>query len=239
MGNILATSISGIPHLAAFDELAKQQFEGIDLTKLMMYLVDTAPSEALIHLAEQFNVLGWKGWNISQSEEDRRALIKKAIELNRYKGTVWAIKEACRAVGFDDAEVREGVGINFDGSWNFDGNTMFSGGAWYNFRVIINLPDGIEINATNHELVRQLVLTYKNARSILIDISYRIIFVDVIDLSDEFLEFTDEGIVDTIAEGFYFNGLHAFDGSQLFEKAADIINLTVWKNGVIIEQDEF
>lgn len=239
MGRTLSTAISNVPHLAAFDDLAKHRLEGVDLSVLMMYIIDTAPESALVYLAEQFNVLGWKGWNLTQTESDRRDLIKRAIELNRYKGTVWAIKESCRSVGFDDASVIEGVGIDYDGTYVHDAAITYAGGSWYNFRVIITTPDNVEINGSNHDLVRELILAYKNARSILIDISYQLVFSDGLGLTDEFLEFTDEGIVEAISTGIVYDGLPLYNSVYLHDKAIDDISLTIYQNGVIIEQDEF
>jgi len=40
------------------------------------------------------DVLGWKGWNIAKTEQERRNLIRTAIKLHKYKGTTISIKMA-------------------------------------------------------------------------------------------------------------------------------------------------
>lgn len=182
---LLASGIAHIPHLAAFDDMVKSRLESLDLSALLVYVVDSVPADALYYLASQFDVLGWKGWNLAQTDADRRALIKKAIELHRYKGTVWAIKEAVRAVGFDDAKVKEHVGFDYDGAIDYDGTEVFSGGHWANFRVIVGLPDDIPINATLISLLTNLILEYKNARSNLTDIAFYINFSDTMSFNDD------------------------------------------------------
>lgn len=158
--------------MAAFDDMVKARFSALSLASVMTYMIDTVPAAGLYHLAKQFDVLGWKGWNLAQTDADRRELIKKAIELHRYKGTVWAIKEAVKSVGFNDCEVIEHVGLDYNGAETYDGSVTYSGGHWANFRVKIGLPDTIAITTETIELVTRLVMAYKNARSNLVDITF-------------------------------------------------------------------
>lgn len=240
MDRPLATGIQGAAHLVAFDDLAKQRFESLDLSSILMFVIDTAPASALPFLASQFNVLGWRGWNIATTESDKRELLKKAIELNRRKGTVWAIKEACKSVGFEDAEVIEGVGVDYDGTYNHDSSITYGSGAnWFNFRVIIQIGSDVEINQSSNQNVRELILAYKNARSILTDISYRLIFSDQLTINDEFLDLDGDLIVDTIGPGITHNGIHSYNGDNLYDNRPDIIDLTIFKNNQIIENDTF
>lgn len=179
MANI-ASGISQIPHLAAFDDMAKARFDNLDVSALLVYVIDTVPEPALYYLASQFDVLGWKGWNLAQAVADRRALIKKAIELHRYKGTVWAIKQAVQSVGFNDCKVIEHVGLDYDGAITYDGTSAYSGGHWANFRVKIGLADTITVDADLLDLTVRLVLEYKNVRSTLIDITFVSNFTDTV-----------------------------------------------------------
>src|SRR5687768_14055463 len=109
----LADSIAHIPHLAAFDLLVKKRFSELELDKLLIYLIDTVQADAIPYFAEQFDVLGYKGFRLAHNEADQRAIIKKSIELHRFKGTLWAVKEALKAVGYGDAVIEEHV----DGHW--------------------------------------------------------------------------------------------------------------------------
>lgn len=182
---IIASGIAHVPHLAAFDDMVKSRLESIDLSAMLVYVVDSVPASALYYLAAQFDVLGWKGWNLAQTDADRRELIKRAIELHRYKGTIWAIKQAVKSVGFDNCEVIEHVGLDYDGAVVHDGSEVYAGGHWANFRVKITVPGNVEVNTETFELVRRLVLEYKNARSNLVDITFKTAITDELLPTDE------------------------------------------------------
>jgi len=68
----------------------------LDLTPLLVYIIDHVDSSALPHLAWQFHI---EGWELARTEQEKRNLIKKAIELHRYKGTLLGIKTACQLAG--------------------------------------------------------------------------------------------------------------------------------------------
>src|ERR1700752_76083 len=123
-GSILADSISYLSHLAAFDLLVKNRFSDLELDKLLVYLIDTVDSDAIPYLAEQFDVLGYKGFRLANTETDQREIIKRSIELHRYKGTLWAVREALTSIGFGNAIIVEHVEDH-----------------WAKFRVTIELGD--------------------------------------------------------------------------------------------------
>ena len=72
----------------------------LDLTRLLVYLIDTVEPSALPHLSEQFSITGYDGWALAQGTTDRRELIKRAIELHQRKGTPWAVRTALETAGF-------------------------------------------------------------------------------------------------------------------------------------------
>ena len=76
-----------------FSELTEQ-----DLQKLFVYAVDNQPEEVLDWLAWQFHV---EGYDLAKTVEEKRNLVKNAIELHRYKGTRYAIKQALAALGLN------------------------------------------------------------------------------------------------------------------------------------------
>ncbi|ECT9547826.1 phage tail protein I [Salmonella enterica] len=84
------------------------RLQNIDLTPLLVYLVDLTEVTALPWLADQLAITGDNGWNLAESEDARRALIKNAIELHRYKGTPWSVRQVIRNLGFGEVELREG-----------------------------------------------------------------------------------------------------------------------------------
>ncbi|MFT8211441.1 MAG: phage tail protein I, partial [Symbiopectobacterium sp.] len=95
----LPPPLEGDISLRALGRLAAR-LDSIDLGVLMVYLVDIVDSFALPWLGEQFSLTGDNGWELAESDDVRRTLIKSAIELHRYKGTPWSIREIIRRFGF-------------------------------------------------------------------------------------------------------------------------------------------
>lgn len=78
-----------------------ERLERLDLSVLLVYLIDLVGADLLPLLAEQFHVMGDEGWLLANTDEQRRELIRRAIELHRYKGTVWAVKEVLHVLNVD------------------------------------------------------------------------------------------------------------------------------------------
>jgi P2-related tail formation protein len=187
MSNILATGISNIPHLKVFDQIAEERLAELDLSVLLIYMIDTVNADALPILAEQFDVLGYKGWRfVEENVEQQRELIKSAIELHRYKGTPWSIKEALRKIGFGGAEIVEGVGQFYDGTFYHNAAVTYSGlSNWACFRVIFDLGNVKGINATQTTDLIALINEYKNARSKLVDLAFSKNIEDTVTMVDQ------------------------------------------------------
>ena len=81
----------------ALDKVAADRMDALPLNAALIYDFDRVHESALLVLGEQFNLLGRSGLDLSgfssASELERRELLKKAIDLHRYKGTRWAIKQ--------------------------------------------------------------------------------------------------------------------------------------------------
>lgn len=71
----------------------------LELTRTVLYDFDQVEAQALVHLAEQFNVLGDAGWDLADTEAKKRALLKEAIALHCMKGTPYAVKRALELLG--------------------------------------------------------------------------------------------------------------------------------------------
>jgi len=89
-------------NIEALNELI-DRLGNLDLTSLLIYIIDHVHESALSHLAWQFHI---EGWELAQTEQDKRNLIKRAIELHRYKGTLYGIKTACEIAGSKVLRVR-------------------------------------------------------------------------------------------------------------------------------------
>ena len=98
---------------------------------------------------ELLDLLGWQfhieGYDLAKTVEEKRRLIKNAIELHRYKGTPYAIRKVLEALGLQ-GEVKE---------W------FEYGGEPYYFKVFVG-------SITSKELWQKLIALinqYKNERS--------------------------------------------------------------------------
>lgn len=67
---------------------------------------DKCPAPLLPYLAAEVSV---DGWELAESDDARRALIKSAIALHQKRGTPWAIREVIRRLGFGEVALVEGV----------------------------------------------------------------------------------------------------------------------------------
>lgn len=210
-GTVLADSIAYIPHLDAWNKLFLTWFKEKDYSRFLIYIVDIVSADALPFLGWQFDVLGYKGWKLTTNDDERRALIKKAIELHRYKGTLWAVKESLKSIGFGDAVITEHVDDH-----------------WAKFRISVDLGER-PLGETEIEDILQMVNTYKNTRSHLADISYSVRFADSVTPVDTGSAEPGEHNSDTVITGAQrlYDGTYNYDGGIDHSKDADILIVTV------------
>lgn len=126
------------------------------LDQVGLYDLDHTPVPALAFLAEQFGVMGTKGWILARNDSERRQLIKEAIALCRRKGTPWAVKQALAAVGWPGMVLEERLEAH-----------------WALFRVSQAIPDK-EVTAADYAFVREVVEAWKPARCVLDAIRFRL-----------------------------------------------------------------
>jgi phage tail P2-like protein len=143
---LLPPPLAGDERFRALGQLAAR-ISDIDLSPLLVYLIDTVNASALPHLAEQFHVLN-EGWQFARDDDERRRLLKQAIALHRTKGTPWAIKNALASLGWD-ARISE---------W------FEYGGDPYRFRVDVELS-GQGISDAEHDAIAAMIDAFKNVRS--------------------------------------------------------------------------
>lgn len=211
MPNVSPDSIAKAPHVAAFDDLFDKRLGDLPLDSVLVYLIDTVDASALPYLAEQFDVLGYKGYRLATTDAQRRAIIKKAIELKRYMGTVWAIRQALESVGFGaEAVIEEGVGTTGDPAVD-----------WAIFRISIDLGDEAGISGTQEDELTRLINEYKNVRSHLESIAYKAVISDELQPQDGELTIdVDSGNEsDALSYGTrYYDGTWACDGSINYDE---------------------
>jgi phage tail P2-like protein len=223
---VLASALRRSEHIVAFDKLAGQMFDDLDLTPLLIYMIDTVPASALPYLAAQFDILGYKGWRFANTEAEQRELLKKAIELHRFKGTPWSIKEAIRRAGYGGAEIIEGVGRFLDGTWLLNGTVTLNGlGNWACFRVVFDLGNEKGIDAQESADVQELVKEYKNARSRLVDISYEKNLDETVTIGEELLIQMELADLTVFFSGRNLDGTWLLNGSVLPNAYAEDISI--------------
>ncbi|MDM8214707.1 phage tail protein I [Desulfovibrio piger] len=112
-------------------------------------LFDRVDASALASLAEQFHVMGDEGWNLAGTEAARRALLKRAIELHRHKGTPWAVRTALETALPTEATIKEWFA--------YDGDPFF-------FRVRLDVSE-LGLDESGMTSAARLIFDYKNVRS--------------------------------------------------------------------------
>jgi len=217
--NILADSIAGVPHLAAFDAMVAARMNTVELEALLVYVIDSVSASALPTLARQFDVEGFVGYGVATNDAQRREIIKRAIELKRYMGTVFAIKEAMRTVGYTDATLTEGIDI---------GDPLID---WARFSIDSELGDTVGLDGVSQSNLAKLIREYKNVRSYLEGISYKLGIFDTIPELIDTLNITYEA--PTLEENlghkrFFYDGVYNYDGAQKYLESNDslIINIS-------------
>lgn len=126
------------------------RYSELDLSKLLVYLVENSDEATLEHLGSQFHILGYEGWLLAKNKEEKANLVKNSKKLHIYKGTKHALNEVLKTLNLQGK-----IQQYFEYS-----------GIPYHFKVLIDVLDrGID----EETLIRldNLVEEYKNERSIL------------------------------------------------------------------------
>ncbi|MFM4722368.1 phage tail protein I [Aeromonas veronii] len=133
--DLLPPSATRLEHLTAAALAYNLTPEVITSTRF----ADTCPTPLLPWLAWARSV-DW--WELAESEDQQRALIKASFRLHKRKGTPWAIKEALNVLGFGDSTIIErATGRRYDGTLSYNGNEPHGDPTrWAVYRVILTRP---------------------------------------------------------------------------------------------------
>lgn len=216
--NILADSIAGIPHLAAFDAVASARMNAVEIENMLVYIIDTVSASALPVLARQFDIEGFRGYGLATTDAQRRAVIKQAIELKRYMGTVWAIRQAMLAVGYEGATLVEGI------------DTGDPATDWARFSIESVIGDTVGVDGASQTELAKLIREYKPARSWLQGISYVLSISDTLGTLNDELNITYEA-PDLSEDLGYFarfaDGTYLADGSITAIESLDSLVINI------------
>lgn len=169
--SLLPAFFSKEQHLQAFDTVMQARLAGIDLSLVLVYLIDSASPVALPYLADQFGISAMSIYKNAPDDDTRRLLIKEAITLRSQIGTRALVKQAIASAGYDPATLVERCGSNPDNGWAVFKLLVLTGGA---------------IDGTAAINLRKLVTEAKNARSSFSGLEYALdIIIDALDISGE------------------------------------------------------
>lgn len=216
--NILANSIAGISHLAAFDAMVNARMNSVELENLLVYVIDTVSASAIPQLARQFDIDGFRGYALATTDEQRRGIIKQAIELKRYMGTVWAIRQAMQLVGYADADLVEGI------------DTGDPAHDWARFTVHSVIGDTVGVDGVSQSDLAKLLREYKPVRSVLEGITYSLQIEDVLPPLDDILNIIFEAPTLDEDLGYiarFYNGVHNYDGSINYIESNDKLEINI------------
>lgn len=119
--------------------LIHSRFDKLQTKQIFKNLVDVVPELLLPWQADEKRLTGVNGWNLAITDNQKRALIKGAIELHSYKGTPWSIREIIRRLGYGEILIETGLGnIRYDGQANHDAHYFYGDRKkWSLYRVTI------------------------------------------------------------------------------------------------------
>ncbi len=167
--SILPPSVNIDKRLVLLEQLIAERLNRLDLSGLLVNLIDRVEASALVWLGKQFSLFG-DGWELANEESARRELIKTAIEIHRYKGTPWAIKQALAVLGFGDAVLIEHTGYRMhDGSFRHDGSEVYRSPNWWEYDLKLARP----ITREQAVKIRLALVEIAPARAVLKRIDFR------------------------------------------------------------------
>ena len=147
--DLLPPSLARDENIRALAQALDRELEKIEaqiINVLILPRIDQISDPDLLDLlAWQFHI---EGYDLAQSVEEKRNLIKSAIELHRYKGTKYAIKKVLQALGLE-GQVKEWFEYN---------------GQPYRFKVELGITNR-QITPELRDKLVQLIQDYKNERS--------------------------------------------------------------------------
>ena len=207
------------------------RLDDLDLAALLIYRLDDLPEEALPLLAWQFDLLGVAGWDLAATPEERRAFIRRSLDLHRRRGTPWAIFEAIKAVGYAGAEILEGPpAMIYDGERTHAASGDYSGGfLWATFRALVDLGESKGLSTMQIRQMTALIETWKNARSHLVGLGFRARVEDGLDMREQSAMTADFSHKDVFPWGRRHDGSlrhdharpHLHDGGSIHDAADD------------------
>lgn len=116
-----------------------------------LWNADLCPPEFLPQLAWSLSV---DFWELATTDDERRELIRNAIQWHRKRGTPWAIKQALAAFGYPVLELIEQA--EYHAQWIAAGGRVLDGSWLLDGAVVLTTPE----TASNGQIVRRTALNH-------------------------------------------------------------------------------
>ncbi|MBK5073217.1 phage tail protein [Budviciaceae bacterium CWB-B4] len=177
--DLLPDSVKNDPKFQAAGLALDAEFIEIDKATINLKFwshIDDLEEPLLSTLGWQLSLIHEYAWKLAESLTAKRELIKNGIELHKFKGTPWSIRELVRCLGFGEIEIIEGLMIlKRDGSSHRNGQRYHGGHDtnWARYRIIFKQP------ITNDQaiLLRKAIEEYAPARSELVSFDYQAVAI--------------------------------------------------------------
>lgn len=169
MADLIPASIKDVS-TEAYNEML-EKLSDLDLSSLLVYVIDRVDASALPALIDQFHVSGVEGATLAETDANRRELVKNSIAIHRGKGTPGAVRRAISAAGFGDSTVYERPGdLKYDGVRHYDGLSTYGQvpGQWVTYHVILSRA----VTNDQAQLIRELCDEFAPARCRLLQLVY-------------------------------------------------------------------
>lgn len=84
----------------ALEKCIKTAFS-IDIKKLLFYPIQNINENLLYQFAKENHVVGFEGWNLAESKEEKQILIENSLEKHIKKGTVPSVIETLKGINIE------------------------------------------------------------------------------------------------------------------------------------------
>ena len=129
----------------------------LDKSQIMTSLIELVDDKYIELLAEKWSVTGYDGYLLEEDIKSKRTLISAAVELHKYKGTPWAIKQICFKLGLGKVSIEENLSVPDDPE-----------NEWAYYRILLNDI----VTLSQGKKIRKYVQAFAPARSELESLDY-------------------------------------------------------------------
>lgn len=112
------------PSLRAVHQVIAERFGALPIERVLVWHLASTQPDAVPFVAE---LLGLVGPEFRGGGGPPRELVARGVELRRRKGTVWALREVMRGLGYGEIEHVRGSIVRCDGTIDCDGERLCGG----------------------------------------------------------------------------------------------------------------